>query len=131
MNRVVNAFGKLSCGKRVVAVFVLCAMAAIVLAVRTPAHAQTLTTLHHFTAGADGGHSTADLVQATNGHSMGPASARCSKSPPRHADDALHLLFSAALRGRARPRGGADPGRQWEPLRDNCGWRSRQRGRGV
>ena len=64
MKRIVNALGKLSCGKRAYAVLVLCATTAIALP------AQTFTTLVSFD-GADGSTPTAALVQAANGDLYG------------------------------------------------------------
>jgi len=64
MKRIVNVLGKLCSGKRVYAVFVLCATTAMALP------AQTFTTLFSFD-GADGSNPTAALVQATNGDFYG------------------------------------------------------------
>jgi len=66
MKRIVNVLGKLSCGKRAFAVFVLCATTAMALP------AQTFTTLFTFD-GADGTSPSA-LVQATNGDFYGTTS---------------------------------------------------------
>jgi len=63
MKRIVNVLGKLSCGKRAYAVFVLCATTAMALP------AQTFTTLFSFD-GADGSIPNG-LVQATNGDVYG------------------------------------------------------------
>jgi len=64
MKRNVNVLGKLSCGKRAYAVFVLCATTAMALP------AQTFTTLFSFD-GADGTSPNAGFVQASNGNFYG------------------------------------------------------------
>ena len=96
----------------------------------------TLTTLYSFCSQSgcpDGEYPDGRLVQATNGDLYGTTNtgANGSGGTVRHADDAIQLLLPKRVHGRRKPLGGAGPGHQRRPLRDNRVWRGVQRWHGL